>query len=228
LPAYSTTHQLIELYDNILLALDKKQITSINFVDISKAFDTVWIKALILKLKKYGIWLKSYLSRRKQRVVIKDVISSTWVLKAGVRQGSVLGPLLFLIFINDEADNMTGFGKLFADDTCIGHMAHNEENLHTLISIDLEYLNDRSYRWLVKFNSNKTDIMIFSTRHSENNSIFDFNNISLSPVHMHKHLGVIFSNDCKWTKHIDVLIERTSKQLNILRKLKYRLKRNYL
>ena len=70
--------------------------------------------------------------------------------------------------------------------------------------------------------------MIFSTRHLENNVLFDFNNISLSPVHMHKHLGVIFSNDCKWTKHIDVLIERTSKQLNILRKLKYRLKRDYL
>jgi hypothetical protein len=58
--------------------------------------------------------------------------------------------------------------------------------------------------------------------------LFDFNNISLSPVHMHKHLGVIFSNDCKWTKHTDVLIERTSKELNILRKLKYRLKRDYL
>ena len=68
--------------------------------------------------------------------------------------------------------------------------------------------------------------MIF--RHLENNLLIDFNNISLSPVHMHKYLGVIFSNDCKWTKHIDVLIERTSKQLNILRKLKYRLKRNYL
>ena len=70
--------------------------------------------------------------------------------------------------------------------------------------------------------------MIFSTRHLENNLLFDFNNISLSPVHMHKHLDVIFSNDCKWTKHIDVLIERTSRQLNILRKLKYRLKRDYL
>jgi hypothetical protein len=57
---------------------------------------------------------------------------------------------------------MTGFGRLFADDTCIGHMAHNEENLHTLISTDLEYLNAWSYRWLVKFNPNKTDIMIFS------------------------------------------------------------------
>jgi hypothetical protein len=71
----------------------------------------------------------------------------------------------------------------------------------------------------VKCNPNKTDIMIFSTRHLENNSIFDFNDISLSPVHMHKYLGVILSSDCKWTTHIDVLIERTSKQLNKLRKL---------
>jgi hypothetical protein len=53
-----------------------------------------------------------------------------------VLQGLVLGPLLFLIFINDVADNMTGFGRLFTDDTCIGHMAHNKENLHTLISTD--------------------------------------------------------------------------------------------
>ena len=80
LPGYSITHQLIELYDNISLALDKKQITSITFADISKAFDIVWIKAFILKLENYGIkgkllfWLKSYLSRRKQRVVIKDEV----------------------------------------------------------------------------------------------------------------------------------------------------------
>jgi hypothetical protein len=60
---------------------------------------------------------------------------------------------------------MTGFGRLFADDTCIGHTAHNEENVHTLISTDLEYLTAWSYRWLVKFNPNKTNIMIFSTRH---------------------------------------------------------------
>jgi hypothetical protein len=75
-------------------------------------------------------WLISYLSRRTQRVVIKDVISSTGELKADVPQGSVFVPLLFLIFINDVADNVTGFG----------HTAHNEDNLHTLISTDLEYL----------------------------------------------------------------------------------------
>ena len=70
--------------------------------------------------------------------------------------------------------------------------------------------------------------MIFSTRHLEDNVLFDFNNISLPPVHMHKHLGAIFSNDCMWREHIDVRIERTSNQLNILGKLKYRLKRDYL
>jgi hypothetical protein len=93
-------------YDNILLALDKKQITSITFTDISKAFDTVWIKALILKLENYDIkgkllfWLKSYLSRRKQRVVIKDAISSTGELKAGVPQGSVLGAIYMTMHLN--------------------------------------------------------------------------------------------------------------------------------
>ena len=63
--------------------------------------------------------------------------------------------VLFLIFINDVADNMTDFGRLFADETCIGHIAHNEENLHTLISTDLEYLNAWSYRWLVKFDQSQ-------------------------------------------------------------------------
>jgi hypothetical protein len=135
IPGYSTTHQLVELYHNILLALDNKEMTSITFADVSKAFDRVWIRGLILMLEIYGVkgellcWLKSYLSNRCQRVIIKDAISSVGELKAGVPQGSVLGPLLFLIFINDIADDMLGLGRLFADDTSIGHTAHDENTL---------------------------------------------------------------------------------------------------
>ena len=148
IPGYSTTHQLVELYHNILLALDNKEMTSITFADVSKAFDRVWIRGLILKLERYGVkgellrWLKSYLSNRCQRVIIKDAISSVGELKAGVPQGSVLGPLLFLIFINDIADDMIGLGRLFADDTSIGHNAHDETTLKNMINIDLKYIQE--------------------------------------------------------------------------------------
>ena len=168
------------------------------------------------------IWLKSYLSNRTQRVVIKDALSSIGQLKAGVPQGSVLGPLLFLVFINDIADGMTSLGRLFADDTSIGHIANDKDSLQDMVNLDLAYLKDWSKRWLVKFNQNKTEIMIFSTRDTKLYFNFDFEGASLRDVELHKHLGVIFSNDCKWTKHIDKLIEKSSKQLNVLRKLKFK------
>jgi hypothetical protein len=194
----------------------------------------VWIKGLLLKLERYGIgdnlliWLKSYLSNRTQRVVIKDALSNIGQLKAGVPQGSVLGPLLFLVFINDIADGMTGLGRLFADDTSIGHIANDKDSLQDMVNLDLAYLKDWSKRWLVKFNQNKTEIMVFSSRDTKFYFNFDFEGASLRDVESHKHLGVIFSNDCKWTKHIDKLIEKSSKQINVLRKLKFKLKRNYL
>lgn len=234
IPGYSTNHQLIELYHNILLALDRKQMTSVTFADISKAFDTVWIKALLYKLRKYGVngdllsWFNSYLTGRTQRVIIKDAISPTRRVHAGVPQGSVLGPLLFLIFINDIADGMTGLGRLFADDTSIGHTAHDIDSLKTQVNIDLQYLNDWSTKWQIRFNPNKTDIMIFDIRGRDHDAIFTFGNTRINTVNSHMHLGVVFSSDCRWTKHIDKLIESASKQLNILRKLKYKLTRPYL
>ena len=117
---------------------------------------------LTTKLKTLGptrnnllIWLKSYLSNRTQRVVIKDALSNIGQLKAGVPQGSVLGPLLFLVFINDIADGMTGLGRLFADDTSIGHIANDKDSLQNMVNVDLAYLKDWSKRWLVKFNQIK-------------------------------------------------------------------------
>jgi sarcosine oxidase/L-pipecolate oxidase len=232
LPGCSTTHHLVELDHIILLALDSKQFTSVTFVDISKAFDTVWIKGLLLNLEKYGIgdnlliWLNSYLSNRTQKVVIKDALSNIGQLKAGVPHGSVLGSLLFLVFINDIADGMTGLCRLFVDDTSIGHIANDKDSLQIMVNLDLVYLNDWSKYWLVKFNQNKTEIMVFSTRDTKLYFNFYVEGASLRDIDLHKHLGIIFSNDCKWTKNIEKLIEKSSKQLNVSRKLKFKLKRN--
>jgi hypothetical protein len=140
----------------------------------------------------------------------------------------VLVPLLFLVFINDIADGMTGLGRLFADDTPIRHIANDKDSLQDMVNLDLAYLNDWSKRCLVKFNQNKTEIMVFSTRDTKRYFNFDFDGTSLTDVELHKHLCVIFCNDCKWTRHTDKLIEKSSKQLNILSKLKFKLKRNYL
>jgi hypothetical protein len=120
--------------------------------------------------------------------------------------------LLFLVFINDIADGMTGLGRLFADDTSIGHIANDKDSLQDMLNLNLAYLND----------------MVFSIRDTKRYFNFDFDGTSLTDVELHKHLGVIFSNDCKWTKYIDKLIEKSYKQLNVLRQLKFKLKRNYL
>ena len=94
-----------------------------------------------------------------------------------------------------------------------------------MINIDLNNIKKWGDTWLAKFNPNKTEIMIFNIRNQQDELSFDFDGIVLNSV---KHLGIIISSDYKWTKHIDSLIQRTSKQLNVLRKLKFRLKREYL
>ncbi len=100
-------------------------------MDFAKAFDKVWHKGLLYKIKKFGIkgnlhkWLKSYLSNRKQWVVLNGVSSYLKELRAGVPQGSVLGPLLFLIYINDIYDDLNSDSFLFADDTIIFKVVNN-------------------------------------------------------------------------------------------------------
>ena len=203
----------------ILLALDNHELICLIFCDVSKAFDRVWLRGLIFKLERYGIkgdlleWSVSYISNREQMVVIKDAVSVKGQLKAGVPQGSILGPLLFLIYINDIADDLTGLCRLFADDTSISERCLDVQSLNNLVNIDLNNISVCAKKWLVKLNPDKTEIVYFNNRAVPDNLLFAVDNSTLSPVDQHKHLGVILSADCKWANHINFIIEKASKQV---------------
>ena len=121
----STINQLTYDLDKIYQYIDRGSDLIGVFLDFSKAFDKVWHKGLLFKLKKAGTsgnlhkWLESYISNRKQRVIIDGMTSDYQYLSAGVPQGSVLGPLLFIIYINDIADNLQSQTCVYADDTAL-------------------------------------------------------------------------------------------------------------
>jgi hypothetical protein len=102
---------------------------------------------------------------------------------------------MFLIFINDITDEIIGLGRLFADDTSIGHIAQDESTLRNMINTDLNYLKKWSNRWLLKFNPTKTEIIIFNVNGVECNLTFNFDQTTIDPVHTHTHLGIVFSSD---------------------------------
>ncbi len=132
------------------------------FLDISKAFDKVWHKGLLYKLERLGArdpllkWFKTYLTGRKQRVTI-DGQSSDWSeIKAGVPQGSVLGPLLFLIYINNITTDLQSSSFLYADDTSLLEVVDDPTITAARLNNDLELINTWTQKWLVTINSDKT------------------------------------------------------------------------
>ena len=149
------------------MSLDAGQSTCMVFCDLSKAFDRVWHEGLLYKLNAYGIagnlneWFKSYLFDRSQRVMYKGCLSSFNNIHAGVPQGSVLGPLLFLIYVNDVSENMIGLSRLFADDTSLQCSSDSLREIETNMNHDLNVLNEWAKKWLMSFNPLKTKVMFF-------------------------------------------------------------------
>lgn len=231
----STVNQLAFFYNDICKALDDGKEVRAVFCDISKAFDRVWHKGLIYKLSSIGIkgkllhWFSNYLSNRKQRVVIANSTSSWKNINAGVPQGSILGPLLFLIFINDIINNINSNIRLFADDTSLYIIVDSPQISANILNSDLDKIHAWSKKWLVTFNPAKTETILFSRKRVKvNHPPLVMNNTTIPSVNSHKHLGLTFTEDTKWKDHISLTLDKAWQRIGILRTLKFIVNRSCL
>ena len=230
----STIYQLLNIYDDFSIALDNRTPTQAIFFDISKAFDRVWHRGLLHKLHGVGIrgqlltWIHSYLENRKQAVVIKGEISNFLTVTAGVPQGSVLGPLFFLLYINDLNTNLESNIKLFADDTSAYLSLDDDIRREVILNSDLQKISTWAHLWKVKFSAPKTDLLNITRRIEPITNHLNFNGTILQPSEIHKHLGIIFQNDCTWNSHINFLIAKCRPLIACLKSFKYRLCRRSL
>lgn len=234
-PGDSTVNQLADLYNTFCKALDDGKEVRAVFCDISKAFDRVWHVGLIYKLKVAGVsgslldWFSDYLSNRKQRVVLPGGKSEWSYIRAGVPQGSILGPLLFLLYINDIVEDIHSSIRLFADDTSLYIIVDNPNQATNQLNSDLEKIHKWAKKWLVTFNPTKSESIIFSRkRHKPYHPPVLMDNIQINEVSSHKHLGLVFSNDCSWHNHLELIKSKAWTRVNVMRKLKFKLDRRSL
>ena len=193
------------------------------FLDISKAFDKVWHDGLIFKLKSYGVegepllLLKNYLHNREQRVVLNGQTSEWKRIYSGVPQGSVLGLLLFLIYINDLSDGITSMCKIFADDNSLFAKVLDVNKSVTELNADLEKINQWAYQWKMQFNpdpNKQANEVIFSRKsisHNLPHPPIKFNERIITKCNHDKHLGIILDSNLNFNTHIDLKIKKYGK-----------------
>ena len=227
---HSTTHALIDITNKIKEALDKNLVSCGVFVDLQKAFDTVNHEILLNKLHHYGFrgcindWFRSYLNERKQRVTINGFESEIKLIKHGVPQGSVLGPLLFLIYINDLNKSISFSSTYhFADDTNIININTNYKKLQKEINHDLKSLNEWLLANKISLNVAKTELIFFHKVRSPlpPNLKIKMNGKRLTHSNYVKYLGIYIDETLTGTFHCEEIIKRLNRANGILAKARH-------
>ena len=230
-PGDSCTNQLIALTNEVLKAFDDPKCLEVRsvYLDMSKAFDKVWHEGLIFKLKRNGVdgkllaMLSDYLRNRKQRVVINGAESEWAPIYSGVPQGSVLGPLLFLIYINDLEDGIKSQVKFFADDTSLFSIVRDPEISANELNNDLRVISKWAYQWKMSFNPDPdkpAEEILFSRKLSKvNHPPLFFNDVPVKRVDDHKHLGLVLDSKLIFVKHINEKVKIARKWIGIIKHL---------
>lgn len=223
----STATALMNIVEEITTATDEKKFTVGVFIDLKKAFDTLNHDILLSKLSWYGMrgmalnWLRSYLHNRKQYVQLTDVKSELMEIKCGVPQGSILGPKLFLLYINDICDvsKLLQF-VLFADDT---NFFSSGNNIQKLVE-SIEYEMTKLKKWFdvnkLSLNLKKTKFMVFGNRKINESVALSIDGVDIERVFEFRFLGVIMDDKLSWKPHIAHIKRKICQNIFVLNKVK--------
>ena len=212
---------LLDFFHDMFSVYDKSRAIDILYLDFQKAFDKVPHKRLMAKVRGLGIidevgdWIEDWISDRKQRVVINGKSSEWMPVTSGVPQGSVLGPLLFIIYINDLGLGLVSKISKFADDTKIGTSADNEGKVKQLQE-DLEKIGDWSEKWQMPFNLDKCKVMHIG--HKNLNYNYNLLGKELESCQQEKDLGVTITNDLQSSKQCIEVEKKAQKLLGYIKR----------
>uniref|UniRef100_A0A8C5LT35 Reverse transcriptase domain-containing protein n=1 Tax=Leptobrachium leishanense TaxID=445787 RepID=A0A8C5LT35_9ANUR len=185
---------LITFYEEVSRSIDQGVAVDVIYLNFAKAFDTVPHKRLLFKLRKNGLdentcsWIENWLKDRVQRVVINGTFSRWTPVVSGVPQGSVIGPILFNLFINDLEIGIESHVSVFSDDTKLGKVIQCEQDV-TSLQRDLDRLGDWALKWQMKFNLDKCKVMHFGVKNTQ--AIYTLNGTELGKSKQEKDLGII-------------------------------------
>lgn len=220
----SCTTQLLCVLHDIGRSLDRGDEIDVIYLDLTRAFDTVCHSRLLLKLQRFGIagsllsWFSDYLSSRQQRVVINGISSSWQPVISGVPQGSVLGPILFILYIND-LPQCINFSRvaMFADDSKCYNTIRSCVDSSNLQS-DLTNISNWASLNELSFQPKKCENLRISRKRFSAHRIYSLNNVQLKTVDFVRDLGVYISKTLLWSHHINCIAAKSNKMLGFLRR----------
>jgi hypothetical protein len=225
---HSCETQLLNTVEDLFRRLDMRTATDLLILDFSKAFNTVPHRRLLSKLNHYGIggktkkWMESWLCHRNQKVVLDGSSSQDSPVLYGVPQGTVLGPLMFLLYANDIGDKTSPQTsiKLFADDFFLYRIIKTREDEEQL-QADLNMMIEWSNTWLMSFNADKCHLLKITRHRTYIETSYHIEGKKLSQVPNHPYLGVELTSDLTWIIHTSNITGKANKILNLLRRHLY-------
>ena len=225
---HSTSMAILELVEEMTTAMDNSQSSVAVFIDLKKAFDTVDHNILLKKLEKYGIrglaysWIHSYQTNRRQYVSINGTNSTCLNIACGVPQGSILGPILFILYINDMC-KVSPLLKciIFADGTNFLYTGDDIAEICKTVSTELAKLSTWFNANKLSLNVSNTNFMVLSRKKINNTLTVSINGTNIERVYITRFLGVLIDHQLDWTDHIKMIKNKIAKNVSVMNRVKH-------